>query len=349
MYKLATQTKTAKITFFISITIVLFIFHNSNSMIDSVLESYARASIFRKRHKPLKPQQKQRFCDERNYMPVLHQYVCDNNEVRIAGRLLTYRNVAHQITADGDSALHIASYAGFIKIMQMLINYKADINLPGKHGWSPLHYAVLNNRGLAVIELIKAGADIEKSCQDEGTPLNFAILLEREPMAKLLIALGANINNVSKIAINQCNFNMLKNLIVSGADYTTNNDLQARLYNFLNKLDQLQILLDNLDINRLVKLLAQAPEILKIKLNMTDHTILHTAIKKYREIRHNLSDIEKLNQSVELILEKYPALILVENGSRISALNFAVANSPEALKIIIKIAYKELRRKINGL
>ncbi|NQT38944.1 MAG: ankyrin repeat domain-containing protein [Planctomycetes bacterium] len=64
-------------------------------------------------------------------------------------------------------------------------------------GATPLHLAVLFDRGEIAEFLIKQGANIEAKAKDEygGTPLHWAAALGRIEMAKRLIDAGANINS----------------------------------------------------------------------------------------------------------------------------------------------------------
>ena len=74
----------------------------------------------------------------------------------------------------GRSMLHIASISNDLEIIELLLEYKADINLCNKGGFTPMHYA-LNMRSILDIinQIMPDGVNTPNS--DGLTPLHIAV------------------------------------------------------------------------------------------------------------------------------------------------------------------------------
>ncbi|KAH9491922.1 hypothetical protein Btru_026760 [Bulinus truncatus] len=57
------------------------------------------------------------------------------------------------------SPLHLAAYRGDVSIIQLLVQYEADLEKRDSKNYTPLHYAVLKRNTLAARKLLKFGAD----------------------------------------------------------------------------------------------------------------------------------------------------------------------------------------------
>lgn len=77
---------------------------------------------------------------------------------------LTYRN------RNGDSYLHIATYAQCYTIVKELIDKGMDINMQNNQGNAPLHLAMINNDDLIKQLLINEGADDSIKNNNDMTP-----------------------------------------------------------------------------------------------------------------------------------------------------------------------------------
>ena len=75
----------------------------------------------------------------------------------------------------GDTPLHNAAANGHSKVVEMLIQGKADVNVVG--GWAggtPLHWAVEGGHGDVVKILLGNGADRKKADEYGKTPADYA-------------------------------------------------------------------------------------------------------------------------------------------------------------------------------
>jgi len=82
----------------------------------------------------------------------------DVNAARMA--LAESPDVATLCDDAGQSALHHAAYAGQTKIVDLLIEYSADVGARAVGGYTPLHYTAFAGHAEAFDRLIDAGADI---------------------------------------------------------------------------------------------------------------------------------------------------------------------------------------------
>ncbi|KAK6167356.1 hypothetical protein SNE40_021405 [Patella caerulea] len=67
----------------------------------------------------------------------------------------------------GCSPLHLAAYRGDVSIIQLLIQYDADVNRKDFSNKTPVFYAATHNNTLAVKKLLKEGADISDIDTDQ--------------------------------------------------------------------------------------------------------------------------------------------------------------------------------------
>ncbi|XP_063404198.1 ankyrin-1-like [Mytilus trossulus] len=103
-------------------------------------------------------------------------------------------HVNHCRNTDKVSPLYISSAYGYIEVVQMLINNKADINKCRDIGASPLFIACQNGHTEVVKMLINNKADINK-CRDTGeSPLYMACQKGHTKVVQMLINNKADIN-----------------------------------------------------------------------------------------------------------------------------------------------------------
>ena len=97
-------------------------------------------------------------------------------------------------TKDGCSILHFAArYASDDKLIEMLVDSKAKINVKDDDGGTPLLWATRHNPNPQVIAtIIKANADIEKG-DDFSTPISNAVCFNNAAVVKLLIDAGVKL------------------------------------------------------------------------------------------------------------------------------------------------------------
>ena len=101
--------------------------------------------------------------------------------------------------SNDSTPLHIASYNGYLSIVEYLISKGADINAKDDDGNTPLHTASSNGHLPIVEYLISKGADINAKTKDGYTPISLAFsemfkYKRCVPIVRLLIDSGADIN-----------------------------------------------------------------------------------------------------------------------------------------------------------
>ena len=96
----------------------------------------------------------------------------------------------------GKNALHIASAAGNLKALKLLIQHNAELNKRDKYGRGGLHWATIFNHVDCVKELINAKAEI--ICEGNWQPLHEAAKAGHNDIIKLLIDAGCDVKNPSK-------------------------------------------------------------------------------------------------------------------------------------------------------
>jgi Ankyrin repeats (many copies) len=77
---------------------------------------------------------------------------------------------------------------GVIQSTNLAVKYKADVNLSGKFGRTPLCQAAANFSSRSVLRLIELGADIRAKCgEDKETPIEIAVRSCRAPTTAILL------------------------------------------------------------------------------------------------------------------------------------------------------------------
>lgn len=99
--------------------------------------------------------------------------------------------------ADGDTALSLA-VARFEshEAVQLLLFHGAKANIKGRHGRTPLHYAIMLEQEKKAEIILQEGGDPNARDNDGRTPLHLAILSQRMSLdfLKRLLDAGANVN-----------------------------------------------------------------------------------------------------------------------------------------------------------
>ena len=96
--------------------------------------------------------------------------------------------------------LHCAAINGHIKLIETLISYYDNIDLPlppPSINYSPLVRAVRRGNFEFVKFMIKSGADVNIIDKNKYTPLHHAVLKNQVLIAKLLIGHGAQLDSVN--------------------------------------------------------------------------------------------------------------------------------------------------------
>ncbi len=93
--------------------------------------------------------------------------------------------------------LHEAAAYGRIRIVKLLLENGAYVNIRNEGGETPLHYAACHGHIKAMEILLENGADVHQKGTGCGTPLQWAARNNQINAAKLLIEHGANVNDLS--------------------------------------------------------------------------------------------------------------------------------------------------------
>jgi len=99
-------------------------------------------------------------------------------------------------SSDGWTALHLASFFGHPKILELLIERGADVAARSKNanGNTPLHAALAGNHKFVAAVLIGAGADVNAADANGWQPLHIATANNNMDAIKTLIAQGADVH-----------------------------------------------------------------------------------------------------------------------------------------------------------
>lgn len=107
---------------------------------------------------------------------------------------------------EGCTSAYFAAFQGSNDVLQILIDFQANINLPSFKNITPLHRAVSANRLDTVKMLLENGARINDSDDNGRTALHLSVSLNNVELVKLLLehrpalSLDANSNNALQIA-----------------------------------------------------------------------------------------------------------------------------------------------------
>lgn len=102
--------------------------------------------------------------------------------------------VSKNVSVSTAEKIHLFSYLGNLSEVQNLINQGVDVNLAGRYGFSPLHFAVAGENTHVVKYLIEKGAKINAKDKINCTPLHLAALRDNKEISQLLISNGADFN-----------------------------------------------------------------------------------------------------------------------------------------------------------
>lgn len=88
--------------------------------------------------------------------------------------------------------LYIACNHGHVDVVNLLLDYGAEINKGSYIGATPLHIASNNGLNDIVVTLLNGGADVNAKDKDDETPLHWAARRGRTETVELLISKGAD-------------------------------------------------------------------------------------------------------------------------------------------------------------
>jgi len=121
---------------------------------------------------------------------------CAAGEVERVERLVEAdRGSIDTFSSDGWTPLHLASFFGHTKIVEMLLAQGADVNARSRNhnGNTPLHAALAANHKMVAGLLIGQGADVNAADAAGWRPLHLAAANNNVDVVKSLIAQGGDV------------------------------------------------------------------------------------------------------------------------------------------------------------
>ncbi|TYZ68508.1 hypothetical protein PybrP1_005468 [[Pythium] brassicae (nom. inval.)] len=94
----------------------------------------------------------------------------------------------------GEPPLVCASRNGHIEIVELLLQYGADMNAADTDDWTALHWFAINGRTEMVSELLRQGAQVDSKSNSGATPLYIAAQQGHFGVVVELIKSGANVD-----------------------------------------------------------------------------------------------------------------------------------------------------------
>ncbi|XP_052076510.1 uncharacterized protein LOC127714492 isoform X2 [Mytilus californianus] len=129
-------------------------------------------------------------------------YACENNIISVVNYLINLPNDVAKINEtymmrEHKSVLHIACLKGFTKLITILLDHRATVDIQDKGGLTPLHLACLGGQYDTASLLLKAGANVNALDKLEMTPVYYACTTDYKDIVELLIQNKADINKSS--------------------------------------------------------------------------------------------------------------------------------------------------------
>ena len=122
------------------------------------------------------------------------QLAAVSGDVRIAELLLKHRADVDARDLYGGSALHTASHLDNQAVVEVLLDHKADVNAYDNEGWTPLHLAAEAGHSSMVKYLISRHANVNAQSKYGRTPLHWACTAGHLAVVNELLSAKANAN-----------------------------------------------------------------------------------------------------------------------------------------------------------
>jgi ankyrin repeat protein/uncharacterized RDD family membrane protein YckC len=141
-----------------------------------------------------------------NYGCTALYYAVQNKHYDIAKILLKHGADVNAEANDGKTALNLAVFGQntsghSLKLVNLLLSYKANVNLPDKTGMTPLMEAAWGGNLVITRLLLQHGARVNARYGSSNTALIYAALSGSLPCVKTLIHHGAEVNEAGKCQI----------------------------------------------------------------------------------------------------------------------------------------------------
>ena len=123
----------------------------------------------------------------------LHEAV-RHGQIRCVEILLNYRANVNISTYDGLTPLHEAAEQGFVDCLAALINHGAEINAATRSQWTALHYAARNGHRDCLEVLLQHGANVNATANGGWRPLHTAVRHGHTTCVELLLRYNAEVD-----------------------------------------------------------------------------------------------------------------------------------------------------------
>ncbi|XP_063927813.1 uncharacterized protein LOC135140978 [Zophobas morio] len=117
---------------------------------------------------------------------ILHSAACFNN-FKIVNIMMDYKVDIQIDTERGKTILHQACAMGYLELVMFLLSKGADVNDVDEYGRTPLHLAALNGQLQTVETLLNHEASLDSVDKFGRTPLYFAVENGHEDIVKYLV------------------------------------------------------------------------------------------------------------------------------------------------------------------
>jgi serine/threonine-protein phosphatase 6 regulatory ankyrin repeat subunit B len=151
----------------------------------------------------------------------------ESRDLRMINSLIEIKPDINALTEDGSSLLIIASQKGYLEIVKLLLNKKANVNFAiSTNLFTALHLATLNGHNNVVEELLANGADVKAKTINNFTALHLASQYGHLEIVRTLIkADPASLDQTTDLGVTSLNFaakngflEIVRELISEGAD-----------------------------------------------------------------------------------------------------------------------------------
>lgn len=145
-------------------------------------------------------------------------------------------------------ALHLSVQSGHCLVVNILLNYGADVNAIGQKGSTPLQLAVTNRDEKMVRLLLHRGADVKAKSSDTMMPILHYVLFgstyDGQSVIKILLDHGADLeasDNNGNTALHFCwQGNQILYLVKCGANFNAVNKQGHSIFHLLKSADRLK-------------------------------------------------------------------------------------------------------------
>ncbi len=124
--------------------------------------------------------------------------------LKVAQLLAGWPKVKTEVRNDKDeSVLMLASIKGYLPLVKLLVEHDADVNKPG---WTALHYASSAGHVPVIDYLLDNSAYIDAESPNGTTPLMMAAMYGTPEAVKVLIQAGADLNLKNAVGLTALDF-----------------------------------------------------------------------------------------------------------------------------------------------